>query len=86
LNKDKDIECFINLNFGCRGSHTITYLSDTKEYQHYDEVSGVMCDLETTLEKLVENTNIPDAIEKHAFWIHDYCAEKLRFNIDLLLS
>jgi hypothetical protein len=83
LNKNKDIECFIALNFGCRGSHTFTYFSNTKEYQHYDEVSGYMCDPEKTLEKLVENTNVPDAIGKHAFWIHDYCVKDLKFPKDI---
>ena len=64
--EDQDVEFFINLKGGLRSSKTICYNSHEKTfeiYNHIDDTSELLNE-----RRLIEETNIGDAIEKGAFF------------------
>lgn len=64
-------EFFIALNFGARSSKRILFDSESNTFCIVNEIDGTYQD-DLTVEKLRNETNILDAIEKGAFYKYDF--------------
>lgn len=73
--RDGGVDCYIKLGFGGRSSKHIDYNPGDKTFTGTWYIYNEIDDTEETYEsdeELTENTNIPEAISKHALILEDY--------------
>lgn len=64
----REVECFIQLNFGLRSYKTITWCDDTKEWQVYNSIDDSE-QVFTDDKQLWSESHIGEAIDKGALWM-----------------
>ena len=70
LCNEEQIDCFIALNYGIRSTKTIEYVESLDVFRINNHIDDSLQVLKPGVQ-LERHTNIPEAIEKKAFYLDD---------------